>query len=132
MLTGGKHVDLVDHLDYVCAEGAEHQREVPLLHRQEHVSEHARQGVPGLLQSKQHAGQPLSSTAVPGLLGLAPLLCLCQGFGTPAGDLASALPLLHIHAHVSTWVYRQETGVTTGYIWPTAPQYPLSSFTPPA
>lgn len=65
MLTGSEHVDLVDHLDYVCAEGAEHQREVPLLHRQEHVSEYAIQGAPVLLQVRQHARRVLSSTAVP-------------------------------------------------------------------
>ena len=84
MLTGSKHVDLVDHLDYVCAEGAEHQREVPLLHRQEHMSEYARQGTPVLLQFKIHGRQPLSVNAVPRLLGLAPLPCLCRGFWIPA------------------------------------------------
>lgn len=37
MLASGKHVDLIHHLCYVRAKGAEHQSEVPLLHPTQHL-----------------------------------------------------------------------------------------------
>ena len=36
MLASGKHVDLIHHLRYIHAKGAEHQGKVPLLHSPQH------------------------------------------------------------------------------------------------